>query len=97
MSPSGVTPCSLDDDGNAVGQFRWRRHDDAIACRQSSHHLEPIAVGAAKHAIDEGLALGLDDALALEQRHYERTLTTEDRLEGLKAFAEKRAPKYQGR
>lgn len=57
----------------------------------------PLAVGLAKHAIDEGLALDLDAALELEQRHYQRTLGTQDRLEGLKAFAEKRAPVYQGK
>ncbi len=57
----------------------------------------PLAVAAAKHAIDEGLALGLDDALALEQRHYETVLASEDRLEGLAAFGEKRTPRFQGR
>ncbi len=57
----------------------------------------PLALGAAKHAIDEGLALELDDALALELRHYETVLKTEDRLEGLKAFAEKRPAVFKGR
>ncbi len=57
----------------------------------------PIAVAAAKHAIDEGLDLPIDEALALELRKYEATLKTEDRLEGLRAFAEKRPPKFVGR
>ena len=57
----------------------------------------PIAVAAAKHAIDEGYSLPLDDALALEHRQYEQTLRTEDRLEGLAAFAEKRPPLFKGR
>jgi enoyl-CoA hydratase/carnithine racemase len=57
----------------------------------------PLAVAAAKHAVDEGLALGLDEALALEQRHYETVLASEDRLEGLAAFAEKRPPRFRGR
>jgi enoyl-CoA hydratase/carnithine racemase len=57
----------------------------------------PLAVAAAKHAIDEGLSLGLDEALALEQRQYETVLASEDRLEGLAAFAEKRPPRFRGR
>jgi len=57
----------------------------------------PLAVAAAKHAIDEGLSLNLDEALTLEQRYYERVLGSEDRLEGLKAFGEKRPPRFRGR
>lgn len=57
----------------------------------------PIAVAAAKHAIDEGFSMNLDSALETEQAYYAKTLFTEDRLEGLRAFAEKRAPKYSGR
>ncbi len=57
----------------------------------------PLAVAAAKHAIDEGLVMSLDEALALEQRHYEKVLTSEDRLEGLAAFGEKRPPRFRGR
>jgi enoyl-CoA hydratase/carnithine racemase len=34
----------------------------------------PLAVGAAKHAVDEGLDLPIDQALALEHRHYETVL-----------------------
>ncbi len=71
--------------------------ETAAALAESIVINAPIAVGAAKHAIDRGLSLELGAALALEQRHYELTLTTEDRLEGLKAFAEKRPPKFRGR
>jgi enoyl-CoA hydratase/carnithine racemase len=71
--------------------------DVAVEVAEIIANNAPIAVAAAKHAIDEGLALELDDALKLELQKYELTLTTEDRKEGLRAFAEKRAPKYQGR
>ena len=57
----------------------------------------PIAVEAAKAAIDGGLACGISEGLLLEQRAYEVTLYTEDRKEALKAFAEKRPPVFQGR
>ncbi len=57
----------------------------------------PLAVAAAKHAVDLGLDLNLDAGLALEHQQYEVVLKSEDRLEGLRAFLEKRAPRYQGR
>lgn len=71
--------------------------DDAIALAKAICENAPIAVAAAKHAIDEGSSLDLDGALTLEQQKYQRTLGTEDRLEGLKAFAEKRPPVFRGR
>jgi len=56
----------------------------------------PLAVRQAKHAIDAGgdtaLALGLD----IEATAYSRLLGTQDRVEGLAAFAEKRKPNYRG-
>lgn len=57
----------------------------------------PLAVAAAKHAIDDGVGLSLDAGLSLEFRRYEPLLDTEDRLEGLAAFAAKRPPSYRGR
>ncbi len=69
----------------------------ARALAQSIAEGAPLAIAAAKHAVDEGLELALDDALALEHQHYETVLQSEDRLEGLKAFAEKRPPLYKGR
>ncbi len=71
--------------------------DDALHLAKAITENAPIAVGLAKHAIDEGLHLDLDGGLTLEQQQYEQTLKTEDRLEGLKAFAEKRPPVYRGR
>lgn len=57
----------------------------------------PLAVTAAKHAIDEGLGLALDEGLKIERRHYETVLDSEDRLEGLRAFAERRTADFRGR
>ena len=54
----------------------------------------PLAVRAAKRAINA--SLGLEAALAREWQEYQSVIPTQDRLEGLRAFAEKRAPVYRG-
>lgn len=56
----------------------------------------PVAVRAAKAAIDQGLEAPQSEGLEIEARCYERVLPTQDRLEALAAFAEKRKPVYRG-
>ena len=56
----------------------------------------PIAVRAAKDAIDRGVELPIELALEHEASCYQRVLGTTDRLEALAAFAEKRKPAYTG-
>lgn len=70
---------------------------DAEALAKEISGNAPIAVALAKHAIDDGAHVSLDAALSVEQEKYAHTLTTEDRLEGLAAFIEKRPPNYQGK
>lgn len=57
----------------------------------------PLALRAAKDAIDGGLDRSLEDALAHEAACYGRIIPTEDRREALAAFAEKREPAFRGR
>jgi enoyl-CoA hydratase len=57
----------------------------------------PISLRQAKKAIDGGFHLDLDSAFAWEAEAYNATLLSEDRLEGLAAFAERRKPVYRGR
>jgi enoyl-CoA hydratase/carnithine racemase len=57
----------------------------------------PVAVRAAKAAIDEGTEMPMKRGLEAEARCYERVLPTQDRVEALAAFAEKRKPRYLGR
>ena len=47
----------------------------------------------AKRAIDDGFGPPLAEGLALERAAYEVVLASEDRNEGLAAFAEKRPPR----
>jgi enoyl-CoA hydratase/carnithine racemase len=54
----------------------------------------PLGVRAAKRAINGGLSTAA--GLALEWEAYQTVVPTQDRLEGLRAFAEKRAPVYRG-
>ncbi|HET6202186.1 MAG TPA: enoyl-CoA hydratase-related protein [Planctomycetota bacterium] len=56
----------------------------------------PVAIRAAKRAIDQGFEVPLAEGLALEGRCYEETIPTKDRLEALAAFREKRKPAFQG-
>lgn len=56
----------------------------------------PVSVAMAKQAIDRGLDVVIDEGLRIERACYEVTLGTEDRNEGLRAFAEKRPPRYTG-
>lgn len=55
----------------------------------------PLSVGWAKMAIQEGADLDLDSALDVEQKYYQMTLATKDRLEALNAFQEKRKPNFR--
>jgi enoyl-CoA hydratase/carnithine racemase len=57
----------------------------------------PISLRQAKKAIEGGFHLDLDTAFAFEAEVYNATLLSEDRLEGLRAFAERRKPEYVGR
>jgi enoyl-CoA hydratase/carnithine racemase len=56
----------------------------------------PRSVAMAKRAIDEGADVDIAEGLKIERQCYEVTLATEDRNEGLRAFAEKRPPNFQG-
>lgn len=57
----------------------------------------PVAVRQAKLAIDRGADVDLATGLQIESLAYEVVIPTEDRMEGLAAFAEKRKPQYKGK
>ncbi|MBY0356713.1 MAG: enoyl-CoA hydratase/isomerase family protein [Candidatus Obscuribacterales bacterium] len=75
-------------------------HDELIAqarvWAQEIASAAPLALRAAKSAIDQGFDCDLQAGLALETRSYLQLLNTQDRKEGLAAFAEKREPVYRG-
>jgi enoyl-CoA hydratase/carnithine racemase len=57
----------------------------------------PVALRYAKEAVVKGLGMSLEDGLRLEGDLSTLLRTTEDRLEGARAFLEKRKPNWQGR
>lgn len=57
----------------------------------------PLALVQAKAAINKGIDVDLYSGLKIEELAYNALIPTEDRLEGLRAFAEKRPPQYKGR
>lgn len=56
-----------------------------------------IAVRQAKKAIHYGMGVDLRTGLAFELEAYNRTVVTEDRLEGVRAFSEKRKARFLGK
>ena len=57
----------------------------------------PLAIRAAKSAVLRGIdAPTLKEGMGIERTYYQTIIPTEDRLEGLAAFREKRKPEYKG-
>jgi enoyl-CoA hydratase/carnithine racemase len=70
--------------------------DEALQTAERVAGNAPIAVRQAKQAIHRGLQMSLGDGLAFEIEAYNRTVPTQDRLEGVRAFNERRQPKFRG-
>ena len=56
----------------------------------------PLALQMAKEAVNKGLELSLSKGLRLEADLYFLLHTTRDRTEGVRAFQEKRPPRFEG-
>ncbi|NMH73650.1 enoyl-CoA hydratase [Bacillus sp. RO2] len=57
----------------------------------------PVAVQQAKFAIRQGMGVDMQTGLQIERKAYEVIIPTEDRVEALVAFGEKRAPEFKGK
>jgi enoyl-CoA hydratase len=57
----------------------------------------PLAVQATKESVIRGMSTTLAEAYGIEQELSSQVFATEDAKEGPRAFAEKRAPRWQGR
>ena len=57
----------------------------------------PLAIAHCIEAVDLGLDMGLDDAIALEASYFGLLSATADKAEGMRAFLEKRPAQFKGK
>jgi enoyl-CoA hydratase/carnithine racemase len=80
---------------NAVVKKReWL--DAAVELAQRIAKRPPIAARLAKQAVIAADETPMTAGLEMERRLYEQSMATEDRIEGMDAFLEKRKPKFRG-
>lgn len=70
---------------------------DAEALARTIAARAPLALSWAKRVIDRGMDAPLETALRLEGESAGHTFTTEDQDEGMRAFLERRPPRFTGR
>jgi enoyl-CoA hydratase/carnithine racemase len=71
--------------------------DEAMALAGTVAERPPIAARLAKQAVIAAEETALSAGLENERRLYELAMATEDRVEGMTAFLEKREPKFEGK
>ncbi|MCH9704797.1 MAG: enoyl-CoA hydratase/isomerase family protein [Proteobacteria bacterium] len=71
--------------------------ETAVAEAKKIAALSPLAVRAAKQCILATQNTSLADGLALEYQHFSDLAESKDRAEGIRAFLEKRAPRFTGK
>jgi enoyl-CoA hydratase/carnithine racemase len=76
-----------------AGEARAKALDIALTIARNG----PIAVRQAKKAIAWGTETDLETGMMLAIEAYNSTVHTEDRLEGVRAFNERRPPEFRGR
>jgi enoyl-CoA hydratase len=69
----------------------------ALALASEVASLPPLAVRAAKEAVNRAFELSLEAGLEFERRNFFLLFASEDQKEGMAAFIEKRKPGWKGR
>jgi enoyl-CoA hydratase/carnithine racemase len=77
-----------------VKKGRWL--EEALELARTVAERPPIAARLGKQAVITADETTLSPGLEAERRLYELAMATEDRVEGMKAFLEKREPKFEG-
>ena len=80
-----------------VNRVEKQWFEAAVELAQVVARRAPIAVRLGKQAVQAADETALAAGIAYERRLYELAMATEDRLEGMAAFIEKRRPEFRGR
>jgi enoyl-CoA hydratase/carnithine racemase len=78
-----------------VKKGRWL--EEALELARTVAERPPIATRLAKQAVLAADETTLSAGLESERRLYELAMATEDRVEGMRAFLEKREPRFEGK
>ena len=78
-----------------VGKKAWLT--EAIELARVIAERPPLAVRLAKRAVQAAQETGLSEGLQAERELFEEAMASEDRVEGMNAFLEKREPQFKGR
>ena len=70
---------------------------EAIGLARTIAERPPLATRLAKQAVLTAQESGLSDGLTAERSMFDEAMATEDRVEGMQAFLEKREPNFRGR
>ena len=71
--------------------------DDALATAQRICDNAPISIRQAKKSLNMSQNIDLKSGYMFELEAYNRMVTTEDRVEGILAYNEKRKANFKGR
>jgi enoyl-CoA hydratase/carnithine racemase len=78
-----------------VGKGAWLT--EAVELARTVAERPPLAVRLGKRAVQAAEETGLADGLRAERELFEEAMASEDRVEGMTAFLEKREPEFKGR
>jgi enoyl-CoA hydratase len=71
--------------------------DEAMSLAEQIAAQAPVAVRAGKEAVNAVFEGSLTDGLSTEKELFYSLFSTQDQKEGMRAFIEKRKPKWQGK